>query len=428
MKKLVAALIIIGLFALSGIAIAVYKPKIKIYTIPEARKGFILGARTNNAFLFLFYQHPSEGEAPLQQYAILYSNELTIYALAYTDTTTENLTFHMYRLEEVKQGNTTIEVKRDVQNITVTLILRKYQIVKNVIELPTHSEKFTVEIYTSNGNMIFKFYHETHPLFLPAKKYTLGSLFMDRLAYILGCLLVVFAALGACKQTVEKKKVVPRLSLGAGLWIMTVAAVLLYITARVLIYLFGLLNVAWTYIPIAFCSYIFGFSLLKPKTKNIYLLRIVPSSMPQADLQAIEVVEKNHKYYLANISWKDFIFGREYMLNFNEPRWKFDVIDSDDELYIFKKVEEQSEKISIELTGIHYKDVMEVLSEIKETENVAQALHQAKHDYFDLKSRFEAEKLQEITENIRKYVTPILKAIIPEKEKEEEEIEVEQGT
>jgi len=397
------ALIIIALIALIGIVVIVYRPTIKVYSIPEPRKGFILGARTDNAFLFLFYEHPSEGEAPLQQYDTLYSNELTIYALAYTDTTQENLTFHMYRVEQVKQGNTTIEVKRDIQNITVTLVLRKYQIVKNVIELPTHSEKFTVEIYSSDNNMIFKFYHETHPLFLPAKKYTLGSLFMDRLAYILSALIICLASLGAAKQTVEKRKIVPRLSVGAGLWIMTVAAVLLYITARMLIYMFGLLNVAWTYIPIAFCSYVFGFSLLKPKTQTVYLMKTLDAAYPTKKLYAIEVVQRDGKMYLADISWKDFLLGKCSEVKIEgTPQWAWKIENTDDIIYIFKEINE-NENITIKLEGIHEIDVDKWMSNLKTTEAIAKEKEYFRKRLLEEMATKETEIDKRVLDFIKKY-------------------------
>ena len=403
MRKLIIALIIIGLFFLLGITIFVYRPSIKVYSISPARKGFILGARTDNAFLFLFYEHPTEGEAPLSQYDTLYSNELTIYTLSYTDNTQENLTLHMYRLETIRQGNTTIEVKRDIQNITITLVLRKYQIIKNIIELPTHDELFTVELYTQNGKRIFVFYHETHPLYLPAKKYTLGSLFMDRLAYILSALILCLVSLGVAKQTIEKRKIVPRLSVGTGLWIMTVAAVLLYITARMLIYMFGLLNVAWTYIPLAFCSYVFGFSLLKPKTQTVYLMKTLDAPYPTKQLYAIEVAQRDGKMYLADISWKDFLLGKCSEVKIEgTPQWAWKIENTDDIIYIFKEINE-NENITIKLEGIHEIDVDKWMSNLKTTEAIAKEKEYFRKRLLEEMATKETEIDKRVLDFIKKY-------------------------
>ena len=423
MRKLIIALIIIGLFFLLGIAIFVYRPSIKVYSIPPARRGFILGARTDNAFLFLFYEHPSEGLSPLQEYDTLYSNELIVYALAYTDTTQENLTLHMYRLEEVKQGNQTIEIKREIQNSTVTLILRKYQIVKNEIELPTHSEKFTVEIYTSNGNMIFKFYHETHPLFLPAKRYTLGSLFMDRLAYVLSALIVIFTMLGACRYTINKRRVVPSLSVGAGLWIMTIAAIILYFTARALIYLFGLINVAWTYIPIGIAAYFFGFSLMQPKKKTLFLMKTLPGSRPTKEIKVLEVIEDRHKLYNGEISWKDFILGKKQEIQFKGSEiWSWKIINSDDELYIYRNIKEESDKIVIELEDIHIVDVDQALSKIKTLEGLASEKEHFRKKVLELLTKMEVEVDERVVDMFKLIIDRINRGLglyIKKKEVEE---------
>jgi len=412
------ALIIIVIIIMMGLVLISSPPEIKTYEIPEPREGLIVSARSDNAFLFLFYEHPDEGPCPLCQYDTLYSNELYIYALSYTNATYENLTLHMYRLEERTVGNETILVKVDVQNITITLTLTRFKMVENKIELPTHHKKYTCEIFTASGRKIFTFYHETHPIFLPAKRYTLGSLFMDRLGYILGAVVVCFIALGACRFTIDKRKIVPRMSLGTGLWLITIMAIMIYVSARVLIYTFGLLNVLWTYAPIGAAAYLFGFALMKPPSKTIYFMRTVDATEPTKELMAIEVIEKDGKLWVADIGWKDFIFGRKTEVRIEgKPKWHWKILNSDDIMYIFKDIQEDGNIIRVELEGIHEIDVDRWMSDLKSVESIAR-----EKEYFRKRLLDEiAQKETEIDKRVLEFIKNYEKILLMEEERYERE-------
>lgn len=405
-------IMVIGVFILLGLVIVLYLPSIRTYNVPQVERGFIMGARTESSFIFPFYDHPTEENAPLKQFDTLYSNKLYLYTLGYRDVTQEDLRVKMYRVEVVKTENGTQENVIDETEFNATLTVTQYKIVKNELEFPRHDEIYHVELYSMDGRRIFAFMHETHPVFIPARHFTLGSLFMDRLVYILSALLISIFALGLARMTVDRRQVVPQVGTGTALWLMSMSGVVLYIGARLLIYTFGVINLWWTYFPLLFSSYLFGFSILKPNTSLVYLMKTVKAHRPTKEVYPYEVVSVENVLYLAKISWGDFLMGKRTKLSFEEGEfWSWNIKDSEDAIYIFKSIEKKGYEIKITLEGIHEKDVDEALSDITTLEVIAKEKNEWRTSYL----RERATKEVEIRRRLIDYVGNIEEAL----EKEE---------
>lgn len=401
-------IMVIGLFVLLGLVILLYRPSIKTYDIPTPEKGFFLGARTQEAFIFPFYEHPDAGLAPLKPFETLYSNSLTLYALAFGKGHEETLNIQMFYVEVLILENETRETKRDIQEFGFVLSLSQYKITENVLELPTHLREYTIELYSEDERQIFMFKHETHPLYLPARKYTLGNLFMDRLAYVVSALMITLVALGFSKVTVDKRKVVPRLGVGTGLWLMTMAFIVLYISAKVLIYKFGLLNIWWTYLPLIFSSYLFGFAILKPSAIILYFMKTIDSNVPTKEVDSISAVKRQNRFYNAKISWRAFLIGKEEQIDFQgEYYWYWHIKDSDDRIYIHKSIS-KDDLLKVELAGIHFKDVDEFLSELTTVTNISEQKETFRKELLELLAKFEVVVDRRALQFTKKYMELML--------------------
>ena len=397
-------IVIIGIFILLGLTVFVYKPEIKTYTIPKPERGFILGARTESSFIFPFYNHPTEDKVPLRQFETLYANKLIVYALGYGESGEEVLKVRMYRLEMIETGNGTKEQIFDEMEFDFILSATKFKVVENSLELPRHDQEYKIEIYSQSGRRVFVFSHLTHPVYLPAEQHTQGSLFLDRLVYILSALLLSLMGLALARFTVDRKKVVPQVGTGTALWFMTMSGIMIYFSATILIYTFGIIDLWWTYLPLLFSSYLFGFSIIKPNTVNLYFMKTLESNIPLKELDSIKAVKRQNQLYNALISWKDFIIGKEQKIDFGESYyWYWHIKNSDDRIYIHKSITKE-EMIKVELGGIHFKDVDKFLSELKTVESISEQKEIFRKELLNLLAKFEVVVDKRALEFTKKYM------------------------
>lgn len=397
-------LVIIGVFILLGLVIFVYRPSLKTYPLPTPKEGFILGAKTKYSFVFPFYEHPKEGLAPLSPLETLYSNKLILFCLAYQDRSSEIIRIRMFQQKEVETENGTQVVIRNEEEFSYTLSMTQFKIVENELELSTHYETYKIELYLKDDNRIFVFYHLTHPSYLPAERYTLGSLQSDRMVYLFTVVLFALFCIGLSKITVDRRKIIPQIRIGTALWLSSIFILILLFAGEFLIYYYGLMSVWWTYLPLGIISYVFGFAILRPSTIMLYFMKTIEAHVPTKEMDSLMVVKKENDFYNANISWKDFMAGKEEKIDFEEEYyWYWRIKNSDDRVYIYKSIT-RGDIIKVELAGVHFKDVDEFLSELIKVTNISEQKEIFRKELLELIAKFEVVVDRRALQLTKKYM------------------------
>ncbi|RLJ02258.1 MAG: hypothetical protein DRP11_03210 [Candidatus Aenigmatarchaeota archaeon] len=406
------------------------------FELPEdltpPRGGFYRGFVGEGVLFFATYYHPQYQELPLTKYSTLHSNTFTLYAFSFStrDVTLEVVTY-LVRNETrtIKEGNTTrtvsILVPYDERAVKVPIHVIGGSFSKVEVELPTSLRLREAEIRL-NGRVLFRFKHETWKAFLPAPRYTLGTLFLDRMAYMAGTTLVCLFAFAVAKATINRVKYVPEMPR----WIIAILPTLLIILgafgAFYVVYYYALLEAAYTFIPIFVLAWIFGLYLVRPKPIIWYLSRIVNTEQPTKRLEMIEVIQDENRFWTMQ-GWRDFLRGRkrEVTLVGNEkddPAWWFNIEGSNDRFILYDDVLENEDRIAIKVAPLHEKSVEEWQVGLLEVKSLAEAYEKTKKDLYRVKAEAKKEAIEEGSKMAEQYVDKLLKAIgLKEKEADKHE-------
>ena len=280
-------------FTLDYFNIRLQLPSFEELTPP--RGGFYRGFTGKGVLFFITYESPQYGECPLVKYSTLHSNKFNLYAFSFStrDITLEVETY-LVRFENrtVKEGNITrtetVEVPYDIQTFKVPIHTIANSFTKTEVELPTTLKKRRVDIKL-DGRTIFTFKHETWRAYIPAPRYTFGTLFLDRLAYMAGTTLVCLLAFAVAKATINRIKYVPEMPRWVIAFLPTILLMLAAFGAIYIVYYYALLEAAYTLIPIFILAWVYGLYLVRPKPIIWYLSKIVNAEQPTRRLEAIEM-------------------------------------------------------------------------------------------------------------------------------------------
>jgi len=391
------------------------------FELPEdltpPRGGFYRGFVGEGVLFFATYYHPQYQELPLTKYSTLHSNTFTLYAFSFStrDVTLEVVTY-LVRNETrtVKEGNTTrtvsVLVPYDERVVKVPIHVIGGSFSKVEVTLPTSTRLRHAEIRL-NGRVLFRFYHETWKAYLPAPRYTLGTLFLDRMAYMAGTTLVCLFAFAVAKATINRVKYVPEMPR----WVVAVLPTLLLILgmfgAFYIVYYYALLEAAYTFIPIFVLAWIFGLYLVRPKPIIWYLSRIVNTEQPTKRLEMIEVIQDENRFWTMQ-GWRDFLRGRKREVtlvgNEDDPVWWFNIEGSNDRFIVYDSVLEEENRIAIKTAGIHEKTVEEWMNEYMQVKTLSRDKEEWRRKYLEV----EAEKEREITRRTMEGVKTIIKGIM----------------
>lgn len=406
------------------------------FELPEEfrlpKGGFYRGFTGEGVLFFATYQHPQFQEVPLQEYATLHSNTFTLYAFSFStrDVTLEVVTF-LVRNETrtVKEGNTTrtvsVLVPYDERVVKVPIHVIGGSFSKVEVNLPTSTQLRQAEIRL-NGRVLFKFYHETWKAYLPAPRYTLGTLFLDRMAYMAGTTLVCLFAFAVAKATINRVKYVPEMPR----WVVAVLPTLLLLLglfgAFYVVYYYALLEAAYTFIPIFVLAWIFGLYLVRPKPIIWYLSRIVNTDQPTKRLEMIEVIQDENRFWTMQ-GWRDFLRGRKREValvgNEDDPAWWFNIEGSNDRFILYDSVLEEENRFAIKTAPLHEKSVEEWQVGLLEVRSLAEAYEKTKKNLYRVKAEAKKEAIEEGAKLSEQYVARILEAIGLKEKEEKKEVE-----
>jgi len=424
-RLLFAFFMLVVLVAVAGVAV-------KYFEIPEIGElqpyqGFYKGiiAKDKTVFFF-FYEHPQFGLQPLREYGTLHSNELIVYAFAPLKDGEANLTLVSYRLEtqEIveKIGNETVkrrvQVPVDNQTETFYISLSTNTFRESRIELNTAKQLRHYEIYY-NGELLFQFKHLTYKAYLPAPKYTLGTLFLDRLAYIIGTMTVCLLAFATAKAVYNHMKYVPDLPR----WLIALLPTLIVIIAGTgvffIVYYFALVEAAYTFIPIFVCAFVFGLYLVRRRPDVWYLTKVTSIDQPTKQFAALEVIADQGKYYMVG-GWRDWLRGRRKEIAFkgDGPVWYFQIEGTNDRQYYFRDIAEFEDKLLIELAPQHYMEVEAWRSGMLEAENLAEAYRRERRLRYELMAKQKEESIREAREYVKRILQGIMRGRLPKEEAE----------
>ena len=428
------AVIAAASFTLEYLDIRLELPGFEELTPP--RGGFYKGFAGEGVLFFATYEHPNYGEAALREYAELHSDTFRIYAFSFStrDILLEVVSY-LVRMENrtVRTGNVTrtetVEVPYDQRTVKVPIHTIANSFTKIDVELPTSVKERRVDIRL-DSRTIFTFKHETWKAYIPAPRYTLGTLFLDRLAYMAGTMLVCLLAFAVAKVTINRIKYVPEMPR----WVLAVLpSILMFLAgfgAFFIVYYYALLEAAYTFIPIFVVSFFFALYVMRPKPTTWFLGKVVNTEQPTKRLEMIEVTQDENKWWTM-MGWRDFLRGHRYEVvlkgNGDDPAWWFQIENSNDRYIVIDDWEETEDKVVIKVAPIHEKEIEAWQSGLIETKSLADSLHDAKRKYYGLLARSKREAIEEGARLSEEYVGKILEAIGLKEKEEKREAKVEQA-
>ncbi len=429
-----ACALIFGLLFLAG-HFGWRLPEVKLPEFEGPYRGFYRGkVASDNTLWFIFYEHPQWGLQPLLDGKTLHSNtlKLAVFAPGHSELEVE---LRFWREEETENGTRIVGLRTLREKVRP---MGAYGLID--LELPIHVSLHRMQL-TYGGEVIWDGWHQTKKAYLPAPRYTLGSLAVDRMVYISGAAIVCFAAIGVAKEAINRVKAVPRVRS----WIVFLAVEAIIVIAAAsawwYIYHVALINVAWTYAPIFLSAFIFGVFIMKPKPDTWFFIKLNDvGEVPQAEIYLCEVAWDGEQPILADISWRDFLRGRRKLVRIDgDPVWWFDVPGTTrDRLYYVKEVREDRWGILARVTGPHQIEIEKFKAELVNIAMLARAYRRTLHELYRTQADKTKEALEEGTKQALLYVSPILVGlgliaeeeaerrlieygVIPKKEEKEEE-------
>jgi len=295
-RKLLYVILIFAVIAAASFTLDYFNVKFEMPGFEELtppRTGFYRGFTGDGVLFFATYSHPNFGEIPLVQYSTLHSNKFNLYAFSFStkDITLEVVTY-LVRIENrtVREGNTTrtetVEIPYDQRIVKVPVHVIANSFSKVEVELPTSLEERQAEIQL-NGRTLFKFKHETWKAYVPAPKFTLGTLFLDRLAYMAATTLVVFVAIAFSKLAVRHLKAIPEFPRWALAILPTVFLILGGFGVFFIIYYYALLEASYILAIIFVVALVYGVFINRPKPDSLLLLKF-PVAVKDINIEEIE--------------------------------------------------------------------------------------------------------------------------------------------
>jgi len=368
-KKLLISLFIF--FIVLGVSLQ-YLPSLKItvYPRPSIPKWALVGSVSHQTLYVVFFPY-EDRKIPLRPYETLYTNDIEIYAITFSDKTEAKLTFYFYQEKEITENNNTKTIQINKQKINYTMPLTKNDFTRLEVTLPTHSDEYNAMII-ADGKPILFFKHHSHPYYVYVpKRYTFGNLMTERLVYIFSSLIVCFIALGLSHKTTEKLKVIPKINVWGAIYVLTFLLAFIFYTTYETIYLFGITNVLWSY-PIIFISmYVFGFFLTRQPRRYLVLQRAVDAQTPTVDLKIWQIVQRDNEIYKADLGLREWLRNKPKRIEFKgNPKWKVIIKNSENYLIYHKEIREDDDKITIVVQDIHLWDVEQYKAKIKTVENI----------------------------------------------------------
>ena len=421
-KKLLISLFLF-LFVICVIA---YIPNVKItvYPRPSIPKWALVGSVSHKTLYVVFFPY-EDRKIPLRNFETLYTNDVEIYAITFSDKTKADLTFYFYQEKEVTENNVTKTIQINRQKINYTMPLAKHQFTRLEVTLPTHKEEFKAMLI-ADGKPILFFNHHSHPFYVYVpKKYTFGNLMSERLAYIFSSLIVCFVALGLSHKATEKLKVIPKINVWGAIYILTfLIAFMFYVTYEV-IYLFGITNVLWSYPIIFICMFIFGFFLTRQPRRYLVLQRAIDAQTPTVDLKIWQIVQKENEIYKADLGLREWLRNKPKRIEFKgNPKWKVIIKNSDNYLIYHKEIRDEEDKIIVEVEDIHLWDVEKYKSKIKTITRIVKEKARLNKRVNELEAKIEVETDRKAREIFKAY-QKIRAETLTFEEKPEEELEEE---
>ena len=384
------------------------------------RGGFYRGFVGEGVLFFATYSDPRWGEIPLQEYDTLHSNTFTLYAFSFRtrDVTLEVVTY-LVRNETrtVQEGNTTrtvtVEVSYDHRTVKVPVHVIANSFTKVDVNLPTSTTRRHAEIRL-NGRVLFKFYHETWRAYLPAPRYTLGTLMLDRLAYIVGTMITCLFAFACSKLAMNRVKYVPEMPR----WLIAILPTALLILgaagAYYIVYYYALLEASYTYIPIFILSWIFGLYLVRPQPAIWYLSKITSINQPTKRLEALEVIPGGNHFYQVG-GWRDFLRGRRrevvLLAEEDEEPWWFQIEGSEDRFIHYQDILESEDRLAIKVAPVHMMSVEQWQIGMLEVKGLAEAFEKTKRELYRVKASAKKQAIEEGARLSEQYVAKILEGI-----------------
>ena len=424
-KKLIISLFLFFII-LGVLAITInYLPNLKItvYPKPTIPKWALVGSVSHQTLYVVFFNF-EDRKIPLRPYETLYTNDIEIYAITFSDKTNAKLTLYFYQEKEITENNITRTIQINKQKINYTMPLTKHDFTRLEITLPTHEEEYNAMLI-ADGKPVLFFKHHSHPYYVYVpKRYTFGDLMTERLIYIFSSLVVCFIALGLSHKVTEKLKVIPKINIWGAIYILTfLVAFILYVTYET-IYLFGITDVLWSYPIIFICMFVFGFYLTRQPRRYLILQKAIDAQMPTVELKIWQIVQKDNEIYKADLGLREWFKNKPKRILFKgNPKWKVIIKNSDDYLIYHKSIKEDDEKITVEVQDIHLWDVEQYKAKIKTVENIRKEKDRLYKRVNKLESIIEVEsdnKAREIFYTYQKIRDKKLglKEILEEEEKE----------
>jgi len=386
-------------------------PEVKVPEFEGPFRGFYRGhVAPDSTLWFIFYQHPQWGLQPLLNYRTLHSNtiKLAVFAPGKGEVAVEIRSW----LEEETGNGTRVWDER-----VATERLRPgadFDMIE--LELPTSHELRQVSL-VYGGDVIWRGSHQTKRAYLPAPRYTLGSLAVDRMGYIVGAAFVCFAAIGVAKWAMDRVKTVPKISSWIVLIVMETAIMIAAASAWWYIYNVALINVAWTYAPIFLSAFLFGVYILRGAPDTWFFLRFHDvADLPQVEIWVTDVVWDGEQAILADIGWRDFLRGRRkrVMVKAHErqPVWWFrsPTVDGT-RLYYVDDVREDRWGIHAQLAGIHQKKIEEYKAGLVAEGATAKALADATLKLYRVEADAKKKAIEEGSKMALLYISKLLVAL-----------------
>jgi len=411
-------------FIVLGVSLS-YLPNLNItvYPRPSIPKWALVGSVSHQTLYVVFFPY-EDRKIPLRPYETLYTNDIEIYAITFSDKKEAKLTFYFYKEKEITENNITKTIQIHKQKINYTMPLTRNTFTRLEVTLPTHSEEYKAMIL-ADGKPILFFKHHSHPYYVYVpRKYTFGSLMTERLAYIFTSLVVCFLALGLSHKTTEKLKVIPKINVWGAIYVLTFLLAFIFYTTYEAIYLFGITNVLWSY-PIIFISmYVFGFFLTRQPRRYLVLEKAIDAQNPMVDLKIWQIVQVQNEIYKADLGLREWLRNKPKRIEFKgNMKWKVIIKDSDNYKIYYKEIREDDEKITVEVQDIHIWDVEQYKAKIKSVENITKEKERLYKRVNKLESVIEVEtdrKARELFQTYQKIRDQKLglKEILEEEEKE----------
>jgi len=433
-KKLLYVILFFSVLSAVSFALNYFNVRFELPEMEMPPKGFYKGFTGDGVLFFITWIHPQYDEVPLREYSTLHSNKFNLYAFSFRsrDVTLEIVSYLVrYENRTIKEGNVTrtetVEVPYDLQTMKVSIHVIANSFTKTEVELPTSTQERKVDLKIK-GRKVFSFKHETWKAYLPAPRFTFGTLFLDRLAYMSGTTIICLLAFAAAKITVSRVKYVPEMPRWAIAILPSIGMFLLAFGVIYIVYYYALIEASLTYIPIFVIAWVFGLYMMRPRPTVFWLYkRLKPYKVRKKKRVPLEVVEHGGKFYTIS-GWRDFLRGKrkEIVIDRSEQYIAYDDFTQDRE-YFFEEIMETDDRIIVKVAGPEFDDIDSYESGLLKIENLSREKEYYRQELLKKEAEGEAEVDRRVKEALKMFRETFRKALpwLPEVKKTLEEEEKE---